>query len=166
SFQFTRRTPDDAPGFFPRTPALARYQYQRPLDNSDGWPTASLEDVGFDPKPITALVQRILDTDSAEARVPLVQGLLIARNGKLVLEEYFFGFSQDRVHDLRSAGKSFSTTLAGIAIDHGARFNLKTPVLSLYPRYRELANPDARKQAISVEHLLTMSTGLSCEDED
>lgn len=166
SFQFTRRTPDNAPGFFPRTPAPVRYRYQQPLDVSDGWVTASLEEVGLDANPIAALVQRILDTDSTAARVPLVQGLLIARNGKLVLEEYFFGFSQDRVHDLRSAGKSFSTTLAGMAIDHRARFNLKTPVLSLYPEYRELANPDQRKQAITVEHLLTMSTGLSCEDED
>ena len=166
AFQFTRRTPDNAPGFFPRTPAPVRYRYQRPLDLSDGWVTASLEEVGLDRDAISALVQRILDTDSSAARVPLVQGLLIARNGKLVLEEYFFGFSQDRVHDLRSAGKSFSTTLAGMAIEHGARFNLKTPVLSLYPEYRELANPDPRKQAINVEHLLTMSTGLSCEDED
>jgi CubicO group peptidase (beta-lactamase class C family) len=57
-----------------------------------------------------------------------------------------------------------TTTLAGIAIDHGVNFKLSTPVYTLFPKYSIFANPDPRKTLLTVEHLLTMSSGLDCDD--
>lgn len=164
-FDFTKRDPEQALGFAIRVP-MQRYQYRRPVDDDDGWATASLSEVGLDEARISALVQHILDGESRKAGGPRIQGLLIARHGKLVLEEYFDGFSRERPHDLRSAGKTFSTSLVGAAIAHGARLSVKTPVYAAFANYPSFANSDPRKQQVTVEHLLTMSSGLACDDDD
>jgi CubicO group peptidase (beta-lactamase class C family) len=157
SVTLTRRGRDDAPGFWPR-PSGA-YLYRAPAPGEDGWSTAS---VGLDAKLLAALVEQIRDTDPKVSPLPAVQGILAARHGKLVLEEYFYGFSRDRLHDLRSAGKSFGTTLVGTAIDHGAAIDLQAPLESFFPEAPQ--TPEKRK--ITVEHALTMSTGLACDDDD
>jgi CubicO group peptidase (beta-lactamase class C family) len=166
SFDFTRRDRDHALGFYPVTPAMDHYAYRQPVPEDDGWRTASLREAGLDPKPLEALVQSILDTRTEGFSTPYIQGLLVAHHGKLALEEYFYGFDGERAHDSRSSGKTLAGTLTGIALDHGAKFRLDSPVVPLYPQYRELANPDPRKQKITVQDLLTMDSGLACDDND
>jgi CubicO group peptidase (beta-lactamase class C family) len=165
TLDFTRRGPDQASGFYPRTPRVERYDYRPPLAENDGWPTGSLAGAGLDPTPITALVEHILHTETTGVRTPYIQGLLIARHGKLVLEEYFYGFHKERPHDTRSASKSFTALLAGIAIDRGT-LTLASPAHSLFPEYPAYAHDDPRKRKITVEHLLTMTSGLECDDND
>src|SRR5262249_50357492 len=111
-------------------------------------------------------VQKILDTDPRPQTAPLIQGLLIARHGKLVLEEYFYGFDKERRHDLRSGGKTFASVLAGIAIDRGAKFGPETAVYSLFPEYATFPTPDPRKSKMPVEHLMTMPSGFACDEND
>lgn len=164
TLDFTRRKPDEATGFSPRTPEVNLYAYHQPLAEDDGWATASLTDAGLDPKPLSALMERILQTKTDAVTTPYIQGLLIARKGKLVLEEYFYGFDKDRPHDMRSASKSLTAALVGIAIDRGARFNATTPVYSLFPEYDRFAHDDPRKRKVTVEHLLTMTAGFDCDD--
>jgi CubicO group peptidase (beta-lactamase class C family) len=165
-FVFTRRDRNDAVGFYPRTPDLGKYVYRVPERQSDGWKTASLGDVGMNQGKIVQLIQRIQDTQNTDWKAPYIQGLLIARHGRLVLEEYFYGFSSDRPHDMRSAGKSFTTTLLGIAMDHGAKVNPSTPLYSLFPEYKSFSNPDPRKQQITVRNLLAMTSGFACDDNN
>jgi len=164
--EFTRRGGPDAPGFYPRADLSGPYAYEKPIDQNDGWETAGLAEVGFDEEPVYALVEQILGTETTGLATPYIQGLLIARHGKLVLEEYFYGFSKDRPHDLRSAGKSLSTMLVGLAIDGGADLEVTTPVYSVFPEYLQFANDSAQKRKITVEHLMTMSSGLECDDQD
>jgi CubicO group peptidase (beta-lactamase class C family) len=166
TFELTRQTRDQATGYYPRTPPVTRYAYRPPAQEKDGWRTSSLAAEGFDETRITALVQKILDTDPRPQTAPLIQGLVIARHGKLVLEEYFYGFDRESRHDLRSGGKTFASVLAGIAIDRGAKFGPETPVYSLFPEYASLANPDPRKSKMTVEHLMTMTSGFACDEND
>ncbi|RKH08532.1 class C beta-lactamase-related serine hydrolase [Corallococcus sp. CA047B] len=167
TFDLTRRDRNQAVGLYPRTPAPGPYVYRAPVAEDDGWTTASLTDVGMEPRPIRQLVQQILDQEPGPAPAPAIQGLLIARHGKLVVEEYFHGFDKERPHDLRSAAKTYASVLIGIALDQGAAFTVDTPVVSLFPEYGgKLAHLDERKRALTVAHLLTMSTGLACDDED
>jgi CubicO group peptidase (beta-lactamase class C family) len=164
TLELTRRSRDQAIGYYPRTPAEPHYVYQPPSPDGDGWQTSSLSAVGLDEARISSLVQKIIDTDPRPQTAPLVQGLLIARHGKLVLEEYFYGFDRNRPHDMRSAGKTLASVLAGIAIDHGAKFGPETPVYSLFPGYASFANPDPRKARMTVEHLMTMTSGFACDE--
>jgi CubicO group peptidase (beta-lactamase class C family) len=164
--RLTRRTRGSAAGFYPQTPAASGYAYAVPVREDDGWMTASLHDVGLDPKPIAALVERILGTRYAGFRTPYIHSLLIARHDRLVLERYFYGYDRDRVHDMRSASKTFAGVLVGLAMAHGAKFGLDTPAYSQFPEYRQIANLDARKRDMTVKDLLTMASGLACDDDD
>lgn len=160
------RSADQAIGFYPRTPAATSYSYRAPVPQADGWRTAHVGDVGMDDGPLQALVQRILTSDPLGDSAPRIHSLLVARRGKLVLEEYFFGFNSERLHDLRSASKTITAIMAGVAVDRGARFTMQTPVYSLFPQSDSSASSDPRKVRITVAHLLTHSTGLACDDND
>ena len=158
-FDYTRRDRDHAVGFYARTPSEETYVYREPVTMGDGWIPASLDEVGLEARSIAMLVTRLAQT--ATATGPQVQGLLIARHGKLVLEEYFQGFDAERPHDTRSAGKTFTSLMTGLAMMHGAAFTTETSVLSLLPQYQALVQHDPRKERITVGNLLTMTSGGS-----
>ena len=153
----TRRGRDEAPGYYPRAASESAYRYTPPVPAGDGWPVASLSEVGLAEEPIARLVQSILDSEPAGWTSPYPHALLVARRGRLVLEEYFYGHHQGVLHDSRSAGKSWATTLVGIAVRKGV---LKTadPVLD--------RPSDRRRAALRIEHLLTMTSGFDCDDND
>lgn len=66
--------------------------------------------------------------------------------------------------DLRSATKSITALLVGIAIDRGEIKSIDTRIAELLPDYRDALQGDARKAAITVRDLLTMRSGLECDD--
>ncbi len=167
---FTRRPDGAAIGLLPRMPAGAgKYAYQKPLAENDGWSTASLAEVGLDVQPISALIEKILNAVPSRDNPVNIHSLLIARHGKLVLEEYFYGFHKDRPHDMRSASKTFAPLLIGLARENGANISVDAPVESFFPEYKPFGHPDERKSRITVRHLMTMTSGLNCRgqwDED
>ena len=162
--ELRRRPREEAVSYYPRTPAAPRYAYRAPLADGDGWHTGSLAGAGFDVAAVAAVVQSLADTDPRPQTAPLVHSLLVARHGKLVLEEYFFGFDEETPHDLRSAGKNFASVLAGLAIDRGARLGPESRVYAAFPEYRGLANPDPRKERMTLAHLMTMTSGFDCDE--
>jgi CubicO group peptidase (beta-lactamase class C family) len=162
SYDF-RRVPDGAFTFFyPRGYPTTAYSYTPPLDRRDGWPVGSLDDVDIDRAQIAAFVQTLASAPVDSAGALKVHGLLIARRGRLVLEEYFYGESGDKPHETRSASKSVTTVLLGAAMQTGAQIG---PATAVYPAMRPGAGGlDARKRALTLDHLLTMSSGLDCDD--
>jgi CubicO group peptidase (beta-lactamase class C family) len=123
---------------------------------TDGWRSSSPEAQGMDS---LALV-RGLDF-IREKRVP-IHSLLIVRNGHVVLDAYFHPFKSGQLHDLASATKSVTATLVGIAIGQGKLTGVRQPLLPLFGDGR-VAERDVRKDRITIEHLLTMTSGLDCE---
>jgi CubicO group peptidase (beta-lactamase class C family) len=113
----------------------------------DGWTIGTLAAAGMDPAPIRAWIDHI-NTPPISAESPAIHSLLIARHGVLVVEQYFVDDPQTP-HDTRSAGKSWGTTLSGIAIDHQL-LALDTPI----------------ERDIQLQHALSMTTGLDCDDND
>jgi len=141
------------------------FVYHTPIRNGDGWETASLGDVGLDSAKIAALIG-IIQAPPTSAASPYIQSLQIARHGTLVLDEYFNGFSIDRPHDVRSAGKSVTTLLVGKVIADGAPIRPESFVYPLFAQYAPFANADPRKQAVTIADLMTMSSGYACDDND
>jgi CubicO group peptidase (beta-lactamase class C family) len=162
SYDF-RRDGDDS-DFYPRGRNPARYEYRPPFARDDGWPTGSLEEVGIDRAGIEKLIQRIVEMPMESVDTPEIHGILIARHGKLVLEEYFHGQHRDKLHETRSAAKSVTATLAGAAIQAGAPLALSTPVYKVMNGGAFPADLEPRKRAMTLEHLLTMSSGYFCDD--
>lgn len=152
----------DLTEFRPRPQATPAYTYRPPISLGDGWKTNTLTEVGIDEHRIDELVHAILSADAADNNFD-IQGLLIARHGKLVFEDYFYGFDRDRPHDMRSASKTFATVLAGIAADRGL-LRTDTRIVPLFPGYQPLSSPDPHKDHITLRDLMTMTPGLACDD--
>lgn len=165
TFDF-RRLDDTDNGYRPWSPLRGRYRYRPPLALDDGWAVADLRQSGLDPAPIETLVQRIIETPLVTPADPTVHALLIAHRGKLVFEEYFHGFDRDSLHDTRSASKSLTGSLVGFAMQAGVPVHLQDGLYSGLPAYRGLAADDPAKTKITLEHVITMSTGLACNDWD
>lgn len=164
--ELTRRTPEQAAAFFPRPPGSARYAYRAPEQIGDGWQVARASDTGLDEAVLAAVVQSIADSDPAARPPSLIHSLLIAHRGRLVLEEYFFGYDRETPHDTRSAGKTFASVMMGAAMMGGAAIAPDTRVYDLLAPLGPFANPDPRKAAITLAHLMTHSAGLACNDYD
>jgi CubicO group peptidase (beta-lactamase class C family) len=163
SYDF-RRDDDQDSEFYPRGRKPGRYAYRPPPPRDDGWPVGTLEDAGIDRPGVERLVQLLLDASIDSAHTPRIHALLVARHGKLVLEEYFHGEHRDKLHDTRSAAKSITAVLVGAAIRDGAPLDLATPVYALLEGGRLPPGLDERKRAMTLEHLLTMSAGFFCDD--
>jgi CubicO group peptidase (beta-lactamase class C family) len=164
-YEFRRETGES--NFYPRGRNPARYTYSgAPLALDDGWPAATLDDVGIDRAAIERMVQTIINTPMESTHTLQVDGVLIARHGKLVLEEYFHAEHRDKPHETRSASKSMTATLVGAAIQAGAPLTLSTPVYEIMNGGQFPANLDPLKRAMTLEHLLSMSSGYYCDDSD
>ena len=164
--ELTRLDPHMAAGFFPRLPGSPPYVYGRPPETGDGWRTAAAGEVGIDEAVLAQVVQSIIDNDPTARPPTLIHSLLIAYRGRLVLEEYFFGYDRETPHDIRSAGKTFSSVMLGAARMRGIALSPETRIYPLMARLGPFANPDPRKAEISLAHLMTHSAGLACNDND
>ena len=116
TYDFSR---DDSSSLvYPRRPG-GRYRYlRRLLSGTGGLLTLAAERI--DQAAMERLVQSIIDMKMDEADAPEIHALLIARHGRLLLEEYFHGFSRDKLHTLRSGAKSLTGTTIGAAMYAGA----------------------------------------------
>jgi CubicO group peptidase (beta-lactamase class C family) len=128
-----------------------------------GWPTASAAESGLSDARL-----RSLDAAVRSGEFKKIGSVLIARHGKLVYEGYFDGNGDGEAATLRntrSATKSVTDVLIGIAIDEHKLSGVDAKVMALLPeRARRIQNPDPRKSAITVEDFLTMSSPLECDD--
>jgi CubicO group peptidase (beta-lactamase class C family) len=160
AYDFTK-VADSSSAFFPRGNPARRYTYTPPLALDDGWPVGTVEDVGIARAPIEQFVQKLIDMPMDSLSTSQIHSLLIARHGKLVVEEYFHGYNRYQPHDTRSAAKSWVAVLLGAAMNAGVPIKLSTPVyqtmLGSVP-----ADLDPRKRAMTLEHLISMTAGYNC----
>ena len=152
--------PAGASAIPPRAANNTRFARRAPEQTGDGWRTAKPSRKDIDSKPIDAMIRAV-----ADGELPNVHSVLVARDGALIVEEYFYGFDRDVIHDMRSASKSIASTLVGLAIDQGLLEDAGVRVLD-YLDYEDYDNWDARKQQIELRHLMTMSSGLDADDSD
>jgi CubicO group peptidase (beta-lactamase class C family) len=129
-----------------------------PQTRPDGWATASLESVGIADVPLSKMEEAVRAGEFKK-----IGSVLIARRGKLVYETYFDGTGTDALRDTRSATKTITGMLVGIAINQHLLGGPSTPVLSVLDK-RPTKNLDPRKDKITVEDFMTMSSMLECND--
>ena len=163
TFDFLPISDDPGPGFYARGKNPPPYEYRPPTAEDDGWKVGTLQDVGMLSEPIAELV-RTISAPAKSVHDPDIHGFLVARHGMLVVEEYFHGFHRLKPHDVRSASKSVTATLVGAAMQNGAKLAPSTRVYDLLYRGEIPFDIDPRKKEMTVEHLLTMSSGYDCDD--
>jgi CubicO group peptidase (beta-lactamase class C family) len=92
--------------------------------------------------------------------------VLVARRGRLAYEAYFDAEGAEGLRNTRSATKTITGMLVGIAIDRGLLSGVDARVLDFFHDKEPLLNSDPRKAQITVEDFLTMSSLLECDDEN
>lgn len=156
----------DESDFYRRGKNPGRYSYFPPTARDDGWPTGTLDEVNIDRTGIEQLIQTLIETPESAPDTPQIQGILIARHGKLVLEEYFHGFTRDMLHNTRSGSKSVTATLVGAAMYGGAPLKRSSPVYQIMNGGTFPTNLEPQKRAMNLENLMTMSSGFFCDDSN
>lgn len=146
------RDPAELPGLRARAAATPP-SYRPPVDLGDGLDTADAAAVGL---PHAAVEQAVAGIVDGQAGV--VHSLLVVKNGRLVVEEYFHGYTRDHVHRLASVSKSVSSLLVGLALDRGALTGVDQPLLPFFDDLQPAADPRWHDQTL--HHLLSMTMGL------
>lgn len=150
-----------------------KYTYHPPEQINDGIEVGTLDEVGIDGEMLAEAINKIY-----EGKYKEVHSILIYKDEKLVLEEYFQGheykwdapyhhgewvtWDRAMLHDVKSVTKSITSTCIGIAIDNGFIESVHQSVFEYLPDYQHL-NTDG-KDKISIEHLLTMTAGLEWDE--
>jgi CubicO group peptidase (beta-lactamase class C family) len=128
---------------------------QRDYWPTAGWRTAPPAQAGMDPKVLARL-------DANVAYHPQLRSLLVIRHGYLVYERYWHGDAQTG-RAAFSVTKSFTSALVGIALrDHHLK-SLHQTVGELLAAHLP-ANADPRLAKVTVQQLLTMTSGLAGDD--
>lgn len=93
-----------------------------------------------------------------------IRSVVVIKDGKLLVEEYFNGASRDELHNPRSAAKTYASAITGIAINEGY-LSLDETLSDVYD-LENYNNADPKKAEVRIEHLLTMSSGFDAFDFD
>jgi CubicO group peptidase (beta-lactamase class C family) len=137
-------------------PAATRQGGGEPVPAGE-WPVSTPEEQGMDSQVLAAMLDEIYREE------PGIDAVTVVRNGHLILDATVSPFVAGEKHVINSCTKSIVSALIGIAIAQGHIEGVDQSVLELLPG-RTVANLDARKEAMTLEHLLTMTSGLDCQD--
>lgn len=95
--------------------------------------------------------------------LPNTHSVIISKQGNLIYENYFDGYNANIPHDLRSASKSISSAIVGIAKDKSLFYNVNQSIFNFIPENYH-SHKDSLKSKIDIKSLLTMSSGLDAID--
>ncbi|MFC1481468.1 serine hydrolase domain-containing protein [Candidatus Neomarinimicrobiota bacterium] len=164
------------------SPNDSDYRYQVPEESGDGWTVASMASVGMDESVLEDLMDNLVEYENH-----YINSILVVRHGQLVFEEYFPGVQIDLITDndrpyeevlvpvpvsydrntlqyQGSVSKGFTSVLVGIAIDRGFISGIDEKLFSFFPEHADLN--DEQRDKITIQHMLTMTSGLDWHDDD
>jgi len=124
---------------------------------TQGWLSSTPEEQGLDSARLAEGLRQI-----QQKKIP-IHSLLIIRNGRVLLDATFYPYDGQIPHSVASVTKSLTTLLTGIAIDQG-KLSPDDKMISFFPD-APLANPDTRKNDITILDLASMSSGFDCISE-
>jgi CubicO group peptidase (beta-lactamase class C family) len=138
------------------------YIYQMPQKANDGLEVGNIKNAFEKPELIKEMVK-----ETIKGEYPDVHSILVYKNDKLVLEEYFYGYDINTQHQLRSVTKAFIGSLVGLAIEAGAIGSEQDQLLPYFKdEYKSFDYMNKRKRSITIQDFLTYRHGLDCENNN
>jgi CubicO group peptidase (beta-lactamase class C family) len=124
--------------------------------------------------PVTSPVSVRMSQDTISNLISLIKttprpdfrGLIVIKDNKLVVEEYFNTYWRETIHDIRSSGKAVTALLLGIAIDKGLVKSPEQSIYDFFPKGKFVEPASDTHRDIRIKHLLTMSSGLAADDSN
>lgn len=138
--------------------ALLKWSYQTPPVNSDGWKVGAMNMQTTNSQVLHDLFENIL-----KGKYHGLDAVLVAQNGRLLLDEYFYLGDRDRIHSLQSCTKSITSLLIGIAQDDSLIQNLDAPLTAFFPSYKNSIKEKSPQPTL--RNALTMSAGLDWHED-
>jgi len=149
------------------------YSYKIPAVAGDGWEVASAEEEGLNSSDLIEMMDYLASSPGHN-----IHSILIIKGDKLVFEEYFEGYlystsppgsngdfiqyDRETDHYLASVSKSITSVIFGAAVKEGYITNVDTLLRDVLPEYQDILTGE--KAGITLEHLLTMSSGLHWDE--
>ena len=127
------------------------------IQPNSGWKKSTAK---FDVQKIEALNKKI-----AQQRFESINGIVVIKEGSLLIEEYFNGEGRDSLHDPRSVGKTIASSMLGIAIED-QHISDEHMLLKDFYDLKTFKNHSPEKEAVTLKSLLTMSSGFLGDDND
>ncbi len=124
---------------------------------NSGWP---LSKAPLDEEKLKSLNKKIVQREFRD-----LTSMVVIKDGELLVEEYFNGANRESLHDTRSVGKTFASTMMGIAIAEG-HLKDKNQSLSNFYDLKSFKNYSPQKEKVTLQSLLTMSSGFVGNDSD
>ena len=138
------------------------YSYEAPRSSEHGMPVSNLRRE----KLSEAQFEKTIDEFMNERYYKHPAFLLVAKNGKLVVEEYFYGATRDRLWTMQSISKSLTSLLAGIASESG-KLDLDQPINPYFEDYKTSAwMQSSGDTGVTPRHLLRMGDVVGWGDSD
>ncbi|MHA1979091.1 MAG: serine hydrolase domain-containing protein [Candidatus Hodarchaeales archaeon] len=133
---------------------------------TNGWRTSIPEEQGVSSVKLQEMYEYFNSTIELKYVLASMYSILVIRNGFLIHETYMSSFPNENTsNNIYSCTKSVTSSLLGIAIEEGFIGGVNDLVLDYFPN-RTILNRDARKEAMTIEDLLTMRSGLSWDEEN
>ena len=111
---------------------------------------------------------KMLNREIIEAKIKKgvnINGIVIIKDNKLLIEEYFNDEDRSSLHDVRSVGKSFASTMLGIAISEN-HIDSEQALLKDFYDLSSFKNHSPKKDSVTLKSLLSMSSGFLGNDSD
>jgi len=141
---------------------LSKINYTK-VDKKDKGKSVNIEDGWIYAK--NKLIFPTLENDIDKNKLKGIESVIVAQDGKIRYENYFNGTNSTTTNDLRSAGKSIGSAVIGLAIDDGIITSTQEKVFDYLPKSYQYTK-DEEKSKITIEHLLTMSSGIGVFEDD
>jgi len=126
---------------------------------TNGWRIDAPGNHGFDEEKIAEISRTIAK------ELPFLDSLLIIRNGYIVYESYQNGYDANKLHDIASVTKSWTSALVGISQEQGKISSLDEPLSALLPEYFS-ENKYTDKREITLRQLLMMRSGIEFSEDE
>lgn len=128
-------------------------------NSNHDWPTNDIASLNWDQQRFTAL-QSAITTEELKQ----ITSVVVAHKGQLVYEQYFNDSNRERLNDVRSASKSITSLLVGKALELGKLESVEQSAFHWFDDKKPWLHPDPRKDQITLQDLLSMSSILECDD--
>jgi CubicO group peptidase (beta-lactamase class C family) len=129
----------------------------QPIAEGSGWPISK---DSYDKERIRGLNRKIVEKLYKD-----IQSVVVVKDGRLLIEEYFNGSDRHKLQNTRSVGKSFVSTLMGLAIRDG-HIRDENQTLKDFYNLQNFANYSQKKESVTLRSLLTMSSAFDANDDD
>jgi CubicO group peptidase (beta-lactamase class C family) len=162
SVALSRDNPDAKRFFEPLPESEHPYAYTVPPQMRDGWTTDSVRHAPINLELLEKMVQSV-ESQNRDPKGNETDGVVIAVGGKLVFEDYFWGYDRATPHEISSDTKSITSILAGIAADQN-KISAKELVSTFFPDYSE--TPWVKDHyAISLGQIMSMTAGVDWNED-